>query len=387
MDLKKIISNPLYFSNLTMVIIVGIYSLQWSTDYSGLNILTYCILFIIAVLNSIVAKIINPELKAILKNKQSVSINGVIVVSLLFIADVFYSKNIPLVSIFLNDSSYYKEINHIPSIYILYVGLTVYYSLYYFRAYLCYNKKIHLHFALFILCLIILGMGRSHLFICLTACTFLYINNHIRKFNKIPLKVIVYSMISFVFLFVLLSFIRPVTEERLKNSAPEQIFMFLGNAKEEVASNIVFPKLFPVYLYVASPIGNLNNLISLKTSPDQNLLNYFIFNFTPESIQKQLLGKNVKEDLFFINQYFNVGTSYWDPYIEFGFLGVIIFHFALLFILLFLVIISRNLWEQDIIFALIFSILPFSFFANVLVFDSVYIPITLLFIRSLLSKI
>lgn len=386
MNLTKIIINPILLSNLVMGFILVIYSLKWSLDYTEFNHITATLLFTIFLINVLFGKIIAPDLKNTLKCKQKLSKRGVIVVFLLFIVDSVYSGKIPLLSAVLNDSTHYKEINHIPTLYIFYIGLSVYFFLYYYRGYLSLKKNTHLYSAILILFLMILGMGRSHLFICLAAATFLFTLQFLKINNKLPLKQIAYLSLFFTSIFILLSFIRPVTVERFKRSTPEEIFMFIGNANQKVQKSEVLPKIFPLYLYIASPLGNLDNLISLRKTPDQNILNFMVYNYTPESFQKLTLGKNIKEDAFFINKSFNVGTAYWDPYIEFGFWGVIVYHFGIMTLLTLLIILARNSWEQDIILSLSFTVLTFSFFANILVFDSVFIPLALLAFRTLLPK-
>ena len=97
---------------------------------------------------------------------KKITSRGFYIVLVLFLLDVIYTGTFPLLSIFTDSLSHYKEIKHIPTIYPIYIALNVLYSLRYFYSYLLSKNKNDLVKVLFLLLILLLGMGRGVFFCC-----------------------------------------------------------------------------------------------------------------------------------------------------------------------------------------------------------------------------
>ena len=382
--------NPFKISVFVNCLILGIYSLGWSYDYQTLSLDYILTIFIINCVNLIFGILISPYCKTNFIYKKITS-RGFYIVLVLFLLDVIYTGTFPLLSIFTDSLSHYKEIKHIPTIYPIYIALNVLYSLRYFYSYLLSKNKNDLVKVLFLLLILLLGMGRGVFFVVIFSLIFIYLNTAHFNNKKIFLilfkpKVLVFGTV-LIFTFLFFGNIRPVTEEKMSGMNPSEIFTLIGNATPDVENNFIKTSLFPLYLYMASPTGNMNNIIVNLEKGNESVSGFLVHNFIPESLHQVLYKDRELNRYYLVNDYFNVSTSLAGAFLEFRFIGIIIFQ--LLFYLIFLFGLSSvsGSSNKTIYLSLYTTILVLSNFANMFIFDAFLIPLSIMVLSSLTNKL
>ena len=168
---------------------------------------------------------------------------------------------------------------------------------------------------------------------------------------------------------------------------PSEIFTLIGNATPDVENNSIKTFLFPLYLYMASPTGNMNNIMVNLEKGNESVSGFLVHNFIPESLHQVLYKDRELNRYYLVNDYFNVSTSLAGAFLEFRFIGIIIFQ--LLFYLIFLFGLSSvsGSSNKTIYLSLYTTILVLSNFANMFIFDAFLIPLSIMVLSSLTNKL
>ena len=260
----------------------------------------------------------------------------IIFIVILFILNFIYAKSIPLFSIIAGNSAY-REFNSIPILYVVLNGISFYYGINYFNAYLNLNdhKGRNLTSFLIINVLYLLVFSRSTILFLITGALILYVmskrENIVNK-KKVKKKKYVLIVIS---VFLVLYF-----------------FGFLGNIRsgfkyndnsyiQRIGLYTYYPKFLPKqfmwsYSYLTSPLANLNN----------NVLNHKDIDFNFQGVMSESINRTISKQLFpnlkygeeavlnigIEKEYFSASTGYFLMYSYGGFIGLFIQYILLLII-------------------------------------------------------
>jgi hypothetical protein len=381
--------NPFKISVFVNCLILGIYSLGWSYDYQNLSFDYLVMIFFVNCANIIFGILMSPYCK-INSLSQKITSKGFYLVLVLFLLDALYSGTVPLLSIFIDPSIHYKKINHIPTIYPLYTALNVLYSLRYFHVYLIGKNKSNLYKVFLLLLLLLLGMGRGVFFVVIFSLIFIYLNTLNYRFKNILLLIFKPKIIAFsaglVFVFLLFGNIRPVSDSRLSELEVSEVFTFIGKAKPDVINSPIKTSLYPLYLYLVSPTANMNNLAANLKKGNESLTGFLVHNFVPESFHKVLYKERELNRKYLVIDYFNVSTSFVDAFLEFRFVGIIIFQLIFYFIFYIGLLAVSGTSYKTIYLSLFTTILILSNFANMFIVDSFLIPLFIMIISTFYNK-
>lgn len=378
--------NPFYMLAFSFLGVLATFFLKWSEHYQTLGIETYCFIFINILLNLTIGFLLKNKLK--FKNSFKKVLNYKNVLTIIFFGyfiNFLYAQEIPLINVIFGVGTYYKEINMIPTFYPLLVSLNVYFVLYYFYAYLITDNKTYLKTALMLLIPFLLNNGRGLLVMAITPCLLMYLSkNNIQLLNKKTYKVITLLLV-FSFIFGFLGNIRSFNS---KINLPTDYILEIGQATDAFRSAPIPKEYFWGYLYIVSPISNLDSFINSDSILDSSFSEFMSYNFLPQSVRKMVMDESsIDKKRFLVVDEFNVSTAYGIPFYQLGWAGVFfyqIIHFLLFF---FLLLIVQKSYYKTIFLSLYSMMSMYSLFSNIWVLDAVFIPIMITVILSLKERI
>jgi hypothetical protein len=340
----RFFTNPLYLYCISFVFVISIYSLNWSNLYCNLSANLLIFILITICFSSIIAPFFNKysEFRPIPISMNNKYIMIFIVVGT--IAEYIYCRGIPLISVLLGTSGSYKDYTWIPSFHVLLAGICSFFCVYVFHQYQSHIKVKYLR-NYFLLCLFIqiLNLSRGMFIYIVFPCIFLYLS----RIKRLSSSKIIVSLCSIIVAFALFGLSGNIRDSNSQNN--NEYILKIGGANQRFIDTHIPSMFYWVYLYIASPIGNLENTIEIS-NPQPSLLDYtklFITLSTPDFIQKRLPEnyRFIKSDYsnYLVSTSLNVSTVYSYPYIYAGWMGMIyMFMFMFVVIIFYLGLIGRS---------------------------------------------
>jgi hypothetical protein len=165
-----------------------------------------------------------------------------------------------------------------------------------------------------------------------------------------------------------------------------------GEASDRFINSKIPKEFFWTYLYVSSPIGNLQNTISnygnVQSQNSKNAKNFVLTQLFPDTLSKRFVPENEEAQPYLVIPTFNVSTTYADSYVYLRWSGVIIFA-IFLFIFPLLYLIGLKVFANDyfeIGFGILCTIYALSFFSNFISFTGLSLQLWFPFILSFIGK-
>lgn len=234
--------------------------------------------------------------------------------------------------------------------------------------------------------------GRGIMFMTLTGCLFIYLFSltHIKK-KVLPVILIV---LLGVFLFGVLGDIRiGASDSRFGNQKKGLSIMKIGQATKDFEDSCIPHEFMWIYIYMISPIGNLQYNIDEHKNIEYNtqaIWELFSNEMLSETIGKRVSGIEKREE-FLVIPVLNVSTVYARPYVILGWWGVILIYFyTLIYILMTLIIVSRNSEYFIVTVAILNIIIVFNLFDNMFTYGGyanvIFIPL-LMSLKTFLKRL
>jgi oligosaccharide repeat unit polymerase len=382
--------NPFKIAVLANLFVLGIYSLGWSSDYQTLSLEYISTVGIVNCANIVFGYLIAPFCKTN-KRRNENSAFGFYLVLALFILDVLYTGTFPLLSVFIDSQAHYKDIQHIPTVYPIYIALNVLSTLIYFHSYRVSKNRNDAVKVFVLLLILLLGMGRGVFFVVVISLIFIsmYTTTLVRERVFLILfkpKTVVFGL-GLVVVFLVFGNIRPVTDSKMSDMEPDEIFTLIGNAMPEVKNNALKSSLFPLYLYLASPTGNMNKIVTHAKMGNESISGFLVHNFAPESAHQLLYTERELNRNYLVNDYFNVSTSLADAFLEFRYVGIVVFQLIMYFIFLVGLLCVTGTAYKTIYLSLFTAILVLSNFANMFIYDAFLIPLSIMILSAVTYKL
>jgi hypothetical protein len=172
------------------------------------------------------------------------------------------------------------------------------------------------------------------------------------------------------------------------------LFGFLGNirsangdstfiprssgVKEEFLESWVPNEFYWGYLYIASPVANLQNNINIEEEVEPNYTEFFIFEMTPDFLQKILADKLslTRREFHQINSFLNVGTIYARPFSYLSWWGMfIIFTYLMVLMNLYYIMIKRSYMYGVTGIGMMFTVIAIANFDNSIWYSAYSFPL------------
>jgi hypothetical protein len=371
--------NPYYIYILTFGTALFVYQLGWSDLYPTLSLE----LFLFLIMTFVICLFIGNKIyKPIVKNFYSIQYNTTVANTSYFILvlwgiEFIYNKGIPLFLITTQGVEYDYTSFGIPSLHVFVSTFSSFLIVYTFHLYVSSkNKKV---LTLFFINNIpqILLFSRGAVLINIVSCLFIYLLSikDLLNFNR-SLKIFANIMVSLSLLLFLFGSAGNIRSENAYVGR-ENIILEIGGATQSFRDSFVPPEFLWAYLYISSPLANLQATIN-TTKDDGNLITIDkIFSFVNSEIFPDFISKRTNElynhkitGAVLIDPALTVSTVYARSYSVLSWIGMFL---MALFIFAFPIFYNSLLKEQNPFnltgIAILQSLYVFSIFDNMFIFS------------------
>lgn len=324
----KNISNPYSIFALSWTICLILYSFGWAEIFPPISFnLGMYLIFLIVVF--IISSTFYNKLPLITKGpKFSLKYKSLLIINALIYSSNFLYSGIPLL----------KGIREnefgIPTVIVLATTLNCFTSVYCFYIFLNTKRKIFLLYSGLCLCFFVLVFSRGNIVMSVMTMFFLWMNVSSPKLTVKNLIGIISGFLLVAYLFGVAGNYRTINDLNNQgitsdDSYNSNVIMGLGGASESFKESIIPGEFFWTYLYITSPLSNLQyNVNKNKTSLSFNgIKNLFIdeilFDTVSKRIDNLLNRKRAEPDL--IIEQLTVPTTLAGSYNYAGWWGMTIF--------------------------------------------------------------
>lgn len=327
--------NPYYIFNFGLLLVIVIYSLRLSNLYPSFSLSIIIFFICIISLFSLLCYNFKKEFRFldnvqsnIWKNKKYIlgswcSLFGTL-------AEGVYSHGFPLLERYGDDVDF-----GIPTFHVILVVFITFITICIFQSYLFISnkkerRKLILLFFINFGCLM-LDLSRSVILIIVLNCLWLFFfkerKNKIR-FTKKKIIPIFLGLVTGLYLFGIIGNYRSNLQMNNANNdlLDSTLIYEVGDAKEEIRDNKYMGPLFWDYIYMSSPVANLQNIVNLKTNNNEPInKEEIITQYIPEVISEKIFPDYTwKSSISYqINSILNAATVFFSSYYILGWIGVI----------------------------------------------------------------
>lgn len=368
--------NPFFIYILGFSLALIVYQLNWSYMYPDLSFSLICFLIATFIISGAMGVYIHQ--KGILQfhnynNKLNVNF-WVSAITIGYILNFAYAGRIPLFAIVNND----PDVNYfefgIPTFYVIVATFTSFFTVYLFKCYVVEKKKKYLFLCIYLLMFPLLVFNRGAILINLSSIFFVYLFSY--KKNKIKIYLWLVAIVFAILMgFGILGNIRTSNQMGKDGSSDlNEVMLNLGEAKPGFVNSSIPKEYFWSYLYIASPLANLENNIDHKevNYSFSNFLQYLNGELNFDFISKRIsaIFGIEKPDNILIAPWLTVCTVYSTSYSYFGWWGMsITFLFLMTVVFLYLLIIKPNNPYFSTSVAILCTFLLFCIFDNMFFFS------------------
>lgn len=341
--------NPYFIYVLSFLAVLAAYVFRWSELFPdlGWSLLTFliCSMLIAFLLGKSFSKRKIITFSKLNNNPYVKWGTGAILLG--YLAEFIYHRNFPLLAIFTKVPLSYHEFG-IPSFHVLLVTFNSFFSIYLFQLILSVNEKRKQLIIYLILTLVpsLLIMNRGMLIMILISCLFVYLIKYEKQITLKKIAGLAALGLLGLYLFGVAGNVRVNNTYQTNTSLlNNNLFMEIGGATEEFRESIIPKEYFWGYIYMASPLANLQETITnFEHDEDLNWYDTFTLSVTqmlPDFISKRvtaLYGIETPSGLQ-ITPELNVSTAFSQPFVILGWPGIslftiFMFAFAFIYILL-----------------------------------------------------
>ncbi len=384
--------NPFFIYVIAFLVPILLYLLDWSYLYPPLSpqlLLFFAVTFFISLMLGgyintkgalqYLGQIKKPNLKFVLIGLTIA--NGL---------DFAYERQIPLFSII----SLITQDNYgtfgIPTFAVVVSTLGSFMTTYLFNCYLVTKEKKYLFASMYLFIFPVLIFSRGTILLNLSNVLFLYL------FSRKKGKAKIYLRLVFFLLLVLLVFgyagnLRTNNQSNKDESLSREIMIDLGKAKPSFVNSSIPPEFFWSYIYISSPLANLQediNTYPVEYTPT-TVFRYFNYELIFDSISKRI-GSVVGIDKIYNNliaPYLTVGTIYSGSYTNLGWIGMIItFVFLMGILLLYVTLLKPTNPYYATGIAVLNTLVLFNLFDNMIAFTALSFQLLYPFLFSIKLK-
>ncbi|WP_369765652.1 O-antigen polymerase [Flavobacterium sp. WC2429] len=318
-------TNPIWVYSWIWILVMLVYNLGWSNYYNNLSVKLVSFFVVTFFLSFLGGYILETKNRNKFKKIQTSDYNLIMLLFLWggYILEFLYSGGIPLVLVLKGSFGNYKDFTGIPTFHVILASYTIFLGVYFYHQFVSTNnnKKLLLFLILSILPNLLV-LNRGAIMITLISGLIIYLmKQYIVRINKI-IKIVL-GILIVLFLFGQLGNMR----NELSADSKEYILSLGGATDEFIYGNVPF-EYYWGYLYIASPLGNLDNIINTY-DPKFDIYNVpnLMFEFTPDFISNRLrsiFNDGEVEDIssYLVVESLNAPTVYFRSYFLLGWAGI-----------------------------------------------------------------
>ena len=367
------IINPFYLYALGFIFTLCVFSLRWSYIFNvklGSGLLTF--IFVTSFISIILGKLPIVIKKNIFKPIRVSRYNkrAFVLIWIGFILEFLYCRSIPLIDVVVFNTGGYRDFTGIPILHVVLSNINYFWGLYIFIQYL--SNKEHKYLKKYILLsylpyLFLINRGAITQLLLSSIFIYLLYLGHITA-----RKILVFVLGGLAF-FILFG---AIGNARQANTQEDHTAILkMGGATEEFVDSKNPKLLFWGYLYIASPIANLQTAINYKKSTVPSLEEFINLNIDccmPDFISNRIKNYILDDDqtllnsnYYLITEIFNAPSVFFLPYLRCGWLGIIwMYIFMIIVVLTYCLIIPQSSKYFLIGWSSILSIITLNTFNN-----------------------
>lgn len=370
--------NPYYLYIYGFFLSIIIYQLGWSILFPKITIEMYIFLLFTLICAFFLGKFTESKKIISFYKVRKIENTWLVIIFIFFgyLLEFLYSKNIPFLSLVVNNyNNVYKEFG-IPIFHVFLVTFNSFVSIYIFHIFL--SNKNRKYMILFLLLLIppLLIVNRGMIVMILISCGFLFLI----KIKTLTIKQIVNIVLILLvglYLFGLFGNLRVNDSYGRDSDIFDTTVLFsVGGASEEFKDSPIPDPFFWSYIYIASPLANFQETTNEFTNNKitfSNTIQFINSEIFPDFISKRindLMGWNYPT-ISKISPELTVGTIYARAYAQLGWLGSLLIYLFLIVSSLFYMFLLRNFNKDYYLtgIAILATLFLMSTFSNMISFS------------------
>lgn len=375
----KNLFNPNFIYIISFMVPFLFYALEWSTLYPSLGsnlMMFYLFTFIVCLLFGLVVNGSNPfRYKSVAESKGNLFILAV--TYLVYAVEVIYSRTIPLFALVRDTFTYSEDSFGIPIIHTFLVSFNTFYAIYLFHQYIS-NRKTRLLwlFLISVLPFIFLVYRSSILSVLLGALVV-----YLLEKRRISLKIILRSVAGVLLVFFMFGYMG-----NLRSAQGDPTYIPRASGATDKFLNSSIPKEFYwSYLYVASPVANLQNNINAVRVSEGGYKDLVLNEFLPAFVTK-FIASPAPRQFHQINPFLNVGTIYVYSFSFLRWQGILLlFFYFLALINVYYYIIQKSDTFKVTGLAILLNMIVFANFHNTIAYSAASIQLVYPIIFSMIQ--
>ena len=361
----QFLKNPFYIFILTFLLIGAFYSLHWSLLYPVLSwslILFFVFAFGVSLFLGGTLDRYNP-IEYVNAEKDNVR-SIVIILYILTALELIYTRGIPLIMVLSREKYDYTQFG-IPVIHPVIATFTSFYTVYVFHLALSARFKKYVLY-LILLLLIPLSIFNRGMFL-MTLTSFLFVLLMSSKIIKI-------KRILWIAAFVVLIFygFGVLGNYRMVRSSSNEYFWKVSGASEEFMESKIPKEFLWSYMYVTSPLANLQYNIDSNPALNTNIKSFLFCELLPDFISKRVspIVRTERLEKVGVANFLTVGTVFSRSYSALGWVGIFLIFFVIMaFTFVYIIFLNKKNKFYVTGIALINTFILFNFFTNMIYYS------------------
>ena len=353
--------NPFYIYGLIWLSVLGVYTIPWSNLYPEISI-ELKVYFLITISFSVIIGYLlrrKYNFKNYTNYREGKKINiffPSLIIVLGHLTQFIYVGKVPLIETIRKTGYLYVDFPGIQTLHPLLITFNSYYCVYLFDKYLETKNKKLIIVSILLLIPFLLLVNRAAIIMILATQTLIYlatIKLTFRKIIKISLGVLLLFYCFGIF-------------GNIRHNSKWYDTSYLNNIGQNKKSIEYLDPFFWSYIYITSPLANLEKNISEKNM-EYNYITLLQKNFLP--VTRFLPGSKTPMRVpKLISPHLNLSTGLSSQYLNGGFLGVYLVFFAYILVnIVITFILTQKSPYYRVAIAILCTIVLFSFFVNMYV--------------------
>lgn len=270
----------------------------------------------------------------------------------------------------------YKEVG-VPFLHVVVINFIAF--LFYFSSYCFFsagnNRYKFLKPMLFSILMPIIYMNRGEVMFLLFGFFLIYLMQAKKIGNKILLLVPVILLILYVF---------GMAGNFRSNDPSGEYILKIGGASDGFVNSVIPHEFFWGYVYIASPLGTLQNAMNLKKDNSDRVSNgdmVLVHEIMPKFLSKRLDYPKVDSDPYKVVNELTVGTTFFDCYVTWGKRGMwMVFIAMMLYCVIMLSIVPYKSIVRIPLLCTLSTMTFFSLFSNMITYMAIFPQIVIVFL-------
>lgn len=382
--MRNLLLNPFFYYAITFCFSLSLYQLGWSDLYPeiGMDLMGFFLISVILGFPFLIS-INNISTKCFrdlnhFKEKLRVSKKNIYGISFfscfLIISEFIYNRGIPLVLILLGEKYNYTLFG-IPVLHVFILPFLTVIGFTFFYRYIIFGERKYLIPVLFSFLFPVLIFNRAMVIFMLLGFLLIYISF---RYSFVKIMKAALALLVILYLFGIAGNLR------MKSSGftEENAILKIGQASYSFEHSAIPSEFFWGYLYLSSPIANLQNEIDTYNRQPNSLDKFFIFEILPDFISKRVDSTDgVDDQANLLEENLNVSSMYGGAIHKMNLMGAyFLFFYYCFFVFCSILLCPRSM--KLVMLAILSVISALLIFTNLLTSSGFFFQIVLLLLLS-----